>query len=448
MSAIARLLAQQGAVVSGSDCKPSPVTDDLARLGVTIYPSHEPAHVHGAAEVVISSAIRPGNPEWAEAVRLGIPVIHRATKLASLFNASRGIAIAGTHGKTTTSSMTATALTEGGASPTYAIGGYVNLYGRNAELGSGPYFVIEADESDGSLVQFRPEIAVLTNVELDHTDYYKSMDQLDGVVREFLAGVPAHGAIVWCADDLGARRLMENRYAAEAISYAQHTGADYTASNVVLKGLGSTFDVSYKGTLLGRAALHVPGSHNVTNALAVIAVALRAGLSFEQAAAGLAAFTGVQRRFQIWSCQNEVTVVDDYAHHPSEIRATLSAARASDAGRIISVFQPHRYSRTASLAEDFGDALSSADTVVVTDIYGAGEDPIPLVTSDLIVQSMHRRNPQADVRLISGLDAVTEFVASIARPHDLVITLGAGDVWKVARGLTERARTAATLTPI
>lgn len=438
MSGIAHLLLQKGVSVSGSDAKESPKTRELRELGATIFIGHAAENLIGAGELVVSSAIRQDNLELAEARRLGIPVLHRSKKLAQLVNSHRGITIAGTHGKTTTSSMVATLLSEKGLSASYIVGGMINSFSANARAGDTNWFVIEADESDGSLVEYNSEIAILTNIELDHVDYYRDTTHLHEVFATYISNVKEGGLCIYCADDPGAVRLLSHyRDRHDSISYGLQEGADLVASNIEFARLGSRFDITFRGENLGRLELQVPGRHNVLNSLAVVAVGLRLGLTFEQIREGLFAFCGVQRRFQIVGRNANYTVVDDYAHHPSEIRATLSAARTGDSKRVIGIFQPHRYSRTQSLAQEFGAAFSHADEVVITSIYGAGEDPIPDVSSDLIVQSL-LENKHPRVHYVDGLDRVEDYVANLLQPDDLVITLGAGDIWKVAEGLSRR----------
>lgn len=438
MSGIARLLLQKGVSVSGSDSKESANTRELRALGGTIFIGHAAENIIGATEVVVSSAIRPDNPELLEARRLGIPVLHRAQKLAQLVNSHRGITIAGTHGKTTTSSMVATLLSQEGFSASYVVGGIINSFSDNARAGDTDWFVIEADESDGSLVEYRPEIAVLTNIELDHMDFYRDTSHLHEVFATYVANVKPGGSCIYCGDDPGASRLMEHfRHRSQCLCYGLQEGAELHASHIEFVGLGSRFDVTFRGKKLGQLELQVPGHHNVQNSLAVVGVGLQVGLSFDQIREGLATFRGVKRRFQIIGRNDRYTVIDDYAHHPSEIRATLSAARTGNPKRVIGIFQPHRYSRTKSLAQEFGAAFCHADEVVITPIYGAGEDPIPDVSADLIVQSL-RENKHPRVHYVEGLDRVEEYVANLVQPDDLVITLGAGDIWKVAEGLSRR----------
>lgn len=439
MSGIARYLVSQGVPVSGSDSKESPTVINLRKLGAEIFIGHAPENVHGASEVVTSSAIRKDNLEVAEANRLGIPVTHRSRKLAELVNSHRGITIAGTHGKTTTSSMVATMMKHAGLAPSYVIGGIINTFADNASCGDTEWFVIEADESDGSLIEYQPEVAVLTNIEMDHQDYYRDTVHLHEIFAEHVQNVKPGGLVVYCSDDPGVLRLVGHGVGSDRffLSYGLREGADIRADNIAFEGLGSSFDVLTSQGTLGRVRLQVPGSHNVQNSLAAITIGLHVGLDIEAIAAGLWEFMGVQRRFQILGRTEQCTVVDDYAHHPSEIVATLSAARQSHKDRIVTVFQPHRYSRTRSLAKDFGAAFSNADEVIIVDIYGAGEEPIANVSSELIVRYLQDNNhPKASY--MPGLEAAEEYIAENLQPNDLVITLGAGDVFKIAHNLSKR----------
>ncbi len=439
MSGIARYMLGQNDAVSGSDSKQSPTVNSLRAMGCEIFLGHNPENVHGATEVVTSSAIRADNPEVVEAKRLGIPVIHRSKKLAQLVNAHRGITIAGTHGKTTTSSMVATMLLHAGIAPSYVIGGIVNTFSDNAGSGSSEWFVIEADESDGSLIEYRPEIAVLTNIEMDHLDFYRDTVHLHEIFAEHLQNVQAGGLVVYCSDDPGVLRLVGHAVGADRIflSYGLREGADIRAENLTFEDLGSSFDVVTSQGTLGSVSLQVPGRHNVQNSLAAVTIGMHLGLNIDQISNGLHEFMGVQRRFQILGRTELCTVVDDYAHHPSEIVATLSAARQSHKNRIVSVFQPHRYSRTKSLAKDFGAAFGNADEVIIVDIYGAGEEPMPNVNSDMLVRHIQENN-HPNVRYIGDLQAAEDFVADNLQPDDLIITLGAGDVWKISHNLSKR----------
>lgn len=440
MSGIARMLLQFGESVSGSDSRDTSITRDLAARGAHIFIGHKASNVEKATELVVSSAIRFDNPELVEAQKLGIPVLHRSRKLAHLVNTHRGIAIAGTHGKTTTSSLMAGTMSAAGVVPSYVVGGIINTSSDSARAGSTDWFVIEADESDGSLVEYEPEIAVLTNIELDHTDFYRDLDHVKEIFGLYISHIRPEGLCVYCSDDANVRELVSHFAGKDVamVSYGLNGPADITASDIEFEGLGSSFTVFRQGSPLGSVRLAVPGRHNVQNSLAVVAAALRVGIDFDAIAHGLGTFRGVQRRFQIIGRNEEYTVVDDYAHHPSEVQATLSAARAAHRdNRIIGIFQPHRYSRTQSLAGDFGAAFSNADEIVVTGIYGAGEEPIPNVTSELIVNSL-RENNHPCVHYADTLEKAEEMVAGMVKPMDLVITLGAGDVWKVAQSLSRK----------
>ncbi|AXA36122.1 MAG: UDP-N-acetylmuramate--L-alanine ligase [Candidatus Sumerlaea sp.] len=451
MSGIAHLLLEAGEAVSGSDVKESQQTRELAAKGARIYIGHAAENVHGAREVVVSSAIRPTNPEIIEARRLGIPIRHRSEKLAELLDARRGITIAGTHGKTTTSSMAATLLATAGLNPSYAVGGVINTADSNAAGGGSEWFVAEADESDGSLVNFHPEIAIITNVELDHTDYYENLEQVYNVFLAHLKNIKAGGSVVACVDDPGVREVLSRAGLSlplqsgcsrlpndvRVMGYGTTEEAELRAEGIESNGFGYTYTAVQNGERLGRFSLNVPGQHNVLNSLAVIALGRIVGLDTETIARGIAAFRGVRRRFQVIAKTEQVTIVDDYAHHPTELKATLAAARSLHAGRIVAIFQPHRYSRTQSLAREFGAAFHDADVVVLTDIYPASEDPIAGVTSELILQALAENHHPAAF-YVGSLEAAEEFVAANVRPGDMILTLGAGDITKCGPSLARR----------
>ncbi len=437
MSGIARLLLQRGVAVSGSDAKESPITRELVAKGALFFAGHAAANVHGATEVVVSSAIRQDNPELVEARRLGLPEKHRSIKLADLVNSRRGITIAGTHGKTTTTSMAATMLSSAGLFPSYVVGGIIQSFADNARASDSEWIVIEADESDGTLVNYRPQIAVLTNVELDHTDFYKSMKQLDGVFATYLRNIKPGGICVCCADDPGAARILAGFSGRDVITYGLNGTSDISAREIRHDGLVSRFEVWYRGDRLGLVQLQVPGRHNVLNSLGAVGVGIAMEVPFDAISDGLGKFTGVDRRFQILGRANGITVVDDYAHHPSEIRATLAAARQAHGGRIVAVFQPHRFSRVQSLWDDFGAAFGDADEVVLVDTYPACEDPIPGVTTQLIADSA-RAHGHRGVNYPGSLADTEEFVMGFVRPGDLLLTLGAGDLVRTAHTLARR----------
>jgi len=460
MSGIAELLANLGYVVSGSDEKRSATTDRLAAMGIRIASGHDAANIGDAEVVVISSAVRPTNPEVVEAGRRHVPVIPRAEMLAELMRLRFAIAVAGAHGKTTTTSMIALALERAGLDPTAVIGGRLSAFGSNARLGRGELMVAEADESDRSFLKLFPSIAVITNIDHEHLENYGSFDDLQQAFVDFANKVPFYGAVVACLDD-GNLAAVLPRMTRRVVTYGLDSAdADLTATDVQLGPLSATATVHQRerggshrrleraqpasGDLgerrkaratLGTLALAVPGRHNLLNALAAVAVGLELGLSFDRVAAGLKEFRGAERRFDVRGEPNGILVVDDYGHHPTEIAAVIAAARTFGR-RIIVAFQPHRYSRTASLMSAFGPALGAADHVVLTDIYPAGEDPIPGVTLETLGDAV-RRSASVPVDLVARLDDVVPAVVRVARPGDIVITLGAGSIGTLPDRLVE-----------
>lgn len=426
MSALAQILLAQGAEVSGSDLAESAAVKRLRRQGARIYVGHRESHVEQEAPdtVVVSSAVPPDNPEAALARARGIPVLGRAEMLARLMQGRDGIAVSGTHGKTTTTSMIALVLERSGLDPTVAIGGELNDIGSNAKLGRGPHFVAEADESDGSFLFLKPRIAVVTNIDADHLEHYGTVEQIAQTFQQFVSRVPAGGLVVTCADDPLAAGLDSGP--ARRTTYGLRAAADYTARDVRLEGMGSRCTVTERGAVLGQLSLQVPGVHNISNALAAVAVGRHLGLAFDSIAQALAAFRGARRRFEVLGEEQGILVVDDYAHHPTELRATLAAARQINR-RIVAVFQPHRYTRTHFLMNDLAGSFQDADRVILTDIYAALEQPIPGVT----VERLHREMKTAigpKVDLVRDKSAIPGFLLAAARPGDLVLTLGAGDV--------------------
>jgi len=434
MSGIAELLANLGYVVSGSDEKRSPATDRLAAMGIRIAQGHAAANVGDTDVVVVSSAVRPANPELMEAARRQIPVIPRAEMLAELMRLRYAIAVAGAHGKTTTTSMIAVVLERAGLDPTAVIGGRLSAFGSNARLGRGELMVAEADESDRSFLKLFPTIAVITNIDYEHLENYGSFEELQQAFVEFANKVPFYGAVVACADDPPLAAVLP-RMTRRVTTYGLDRRADVTAANVSFKPFGSSATVNRKGQELGAVELSVPGRHNLQNALAAIAVGLELDLRFEQIAAGLRDFRGAERRFEVRGEPNGILIVDDYGHHPTEIAAVLSAARTLGR-RIVVAFQPHRYSRTSALMHEFGRALSAADRVVLTDIYAASEDPIPGVTLDALAAAV-RAGVDVPVEVAPTLDDVVDAVTRIARPGDVVITLGAGSIGTLPDRLVE-----------
>jgi UDP-N-acetylmuramate--alanine ligase len=430
MSGIAELLANLGYAVSGSDARRSDITDRLAALGVRIDSGHDARHVGDADVVVVSSAVRSDNPEVMEARRRHVPVIPRAEMLAELMRLKFGIAIAGAHGKTTTTSMVALMLEQAGLDPTAVIGGRLSAFGSNARLGRGVYVVAEADESDRSFLKLSPAIAVVTNLDCEHMDTYGSFERIVDAFVDFAERVPFYGAVVVCADDPPAS-AMRQRLSRRTITYGFAGDADVRGLDPVTDGRSGRCRVQFNGAdRAGDIALHVPGRHNLQNALAAVAVGREIGIPFERIASALAGFRGVERRFQTKGAEGGVTVVDDYGHHPAEIAAVLRAARDGDPKRLVVVFQPHRFTRTRDLLDDFGPALSLADVVILTDIYAAGEAPIPGVTIETLAGSV--RPHVATLHVVASLDKVPEFVATLVQPGDLVITLGAGSIGGVA----------------
>jgi UDP-N-acetylmuramate--alanine ligase len=445
MSGIAELLVNLGYDVSGSDAKTSDVTDRLTRLGVRVMRGHDAAHVGAADVVVTSSAIAPGNAEVEEARRRRIPVIPRAEMLAELMRLRYGIAIAGAHGKTTTTSMVALVLERAGLDPTAVIGGRLSAFGSNARLGRGDYMVVEADESDRSFLKLTPAIAVVTNIDREHMESYGSWDALQQAFVDFANKVPFYGTVVACVDDEPVRALVP-RMTRRVITYGfAGSGAAITGHDTVLEAFGSRCLVVHAPQTgapvrLGALQLRVPGRHNLLNALGTVAVGLEAGIPFGQIASGLEEFRGAERRFQLRGEVRGVMVVDDYGHHPTEIAAVIAAARAGIDRRVVVVFQPHRYTRTRDLLPEFGRALGAADEIVLTDVYSAGEAPIEGATAEAIEAEV--RKTGRPVTLVKALDELPAVVARLARPNDLVVTLGAGSIGTVAERILEALDTA------
>jgi UDP-N-acetylmuramate--alanine ligase len=451
MSGIAELLANLGYVVSGSDEKRSPVTDRLGTLGIRIAVGHDAEQVGDADVVVVSSAVRPANPEVGEAVRRQIPVIPRAEMLAELMRLRFAIAVAGAHGKTTTTSMIALVLERAGLDPTAVIGGRLSAFGSNARLGRGELMVAEADESDRSFLKLFPTIAVITNIDHEHLENYGGFDDLQQAFVDFANKAPFYGGVVACADDPNLAAILP-RMTRRVTKYGLDSpDVDLTATDVVMGPLTVTATVKRRarrgatsrraGDLpsamapLGTLSLAVPGRHNLLNALAAVAVGTELGLSFERIAAGLKDFRGAERRFEVRGEANGVLVVDDYGHHPTEIAAVLAAAR-SLGRRIVVAFQPHRFTRTAALMDAFGPALAAADHIVLTDIYSAGEEAIPGVTLDALAAAV-RASVRTPVDVVPRLDDVVPAIVRVARPGDVVITLGAGSIGTVPDRLVE-----------
>ena len=436
MSGIAEILRSLDFGVSGSDLKESDVTRRLSELGVHIDIGHREGNVRDADVVVISSAVRPDNPEILEARRRQTPVIQRAEMLAELMRLKHGVAIAGSHGKTTTTSLVATVLRAAGLDPTVVVGGKVNALGSNARLGHGDILVAEADESDGSFLRLTPTIAVVTNIDPEHLDHYGTHEALKDAFVTFVEMVPFYGLGVLCLDHPHVQAILP-RIQRRHVTYGLSAQADYRAVHTTFHGLETHFTAYRRHDRLGDFVVKMPGAHNVLNTLAAIAVADELEVPLDVVRNALASFGGVQRRFTIVGEVNGITLVDDYGHHPAEIEATLEAARRGFDRRVVVAFQPHRYTRTAALRDEFARAFNRADVVLITEIYAAGEEPIPGVSGATLAESV-RAHGHHDVTFVPTRAGVTDALEAIVKPGDLVIALGAGDINKCVRELLSR----------
>ena len=437
MSGIAEVLLNMGYRITGSDVKRGETVERLEQLGAKVFIGHDPAHIADAHVVVYSSAVARDNVEVAAARARQVPVIPRAEMLAELMRLKYGIAVAGTHGKTTTTSIVAAVLAEGRLDPTVVVGGRITSLGSNARLGQGEYLVAEADESDGSFLKLSPTIAVVTTIDAEHLDYYGSLESISEAFLTFINKVPFYGAAVLCLDQPNVQLLIP-RVDKRVITYGLESAADLTARRLTLDGLTSRFEVLHHGAPLGECTLRVPGRHNVLNAMAAIAVGLDLEIPFVTIQKGVAEFSGVQRRFQVRSESRGVLVVDDYGHHPAEIRATLAAAKAGFDRRVVTVFQPHRYTRTLHLRQEFLTAFNQSDALVVMDIYAAGETPIDGVTGRDLADAIRAHGHRDVVYLGSDRSRILDYLEDVIRPGDLVITLGAGDVGQLGQALLDR----------
>jgi len=437
MSGIAEVLLNLGYGITGSDLGQTDITQRLATLGAVIFKGHDEIHLGDADVVVTSTAVKSDNPEVLAAHRRNIPVIPRAEMLAELLKMKFSIAVSGSHGKTTTTSMISTVLGQGGLDPTMVIGGKLASIGSNAKMGGGEIIVAEADESDGSFLKLGPCIAVITNIDREHLDHYRDIDEIKAAFLQFANIVPFYGSTVLCLDNLHIREILP-QIKRKTITYGLEPPADYRAADINIRGTWTSFNVLYREELLGAAVLNVPGLFNVYNALATIAVAREIDMDFPAITAGLKTFTGVQRRLEVKGIGGGVTVVDDYGHHPTEIRETLAAARTVWPGRLLVVFQPHRYTRTRALFEEFTGAFSDADLLVITDIYAASEAPIPGVNSENLAAAI-RKQKQQEVMYIADFDAISDRLLALARPGDVIITQGAGSVWKIGEEYLQKA---------
>jgi UDP-N-acetylmuramate--alanine ligase len=448
MSGIAEVLLTMGYDVSGSDVADGDNTRRLARLGARIeVGAHDSSRVtEDIAVLVISSAVTFANPEVVRARELKIPVIPRAEMLAELMRMKYGVAIAGSHGKTTTTSLIGTVLREAGRDPTVVVGGKLRTLGSNARLGQGEFLVAEADESDGTFVLLSPIVAVVTNIDREHLDFFGDMDRVRGAYLEFIHRVPFYGLAVLCLDNLNVRGLVPQVHK-RCVTYGTSPDADWQARELRVEGFETVFEVWRGGERLGPVRLRMPGRHHALNALATLVVADELGVPFRLAAQALAEFGGIHRRFEVKGEEQDILVVDDYGHHPEEVRATLRAAREGFQRRLVVAFQPHRYTRTRDLFGEFLDAFDDADVLLLTDIYAAGEPRIDGVTSEGLFQALKRRG-HLDVQHVPARDALPEALLGVLRPGDLLLTLGAGDITRVGDELLALLRSGAPVRQI
>jgi UDP-N-acetylmuramate--alanine ligase len=430
MSGIAEILMDQGFRITGSDRAASDNTERLASLGAKVFIGHEAKNLEQDVDaLVFSSAVTPDNPEIVEAHKRKIPVIRRAEMLAEVMRLKYGIGVAGTHGKTTTTSMISLVLMEGGVDPTVIVGGRLHgLAGSNARLGKGDFIVVEADEFDRSFLSITPTIAVLTTLETDHLDCYRDLEDIKGAFIQFAAKVPFYGFVVLCLDEPALQDIMP-KIKKKIITYGLNGQADLQAVDIVHKQNTSSFLVIHEGKDLGHVTLQIPGKHNVQNALAAIAVGLELSVPFPKVKAGIEKFTGVFRRWEVKGEIDGITIIDDYAHHPTEIKATLAGAKSGWRRRVICVFQPHLYSRTRDFYEDFGRSFFNSDILVLTDVYPAREEPIQGVTGELIANTA-KEVGHKQVHYIPDKKNIPDFLMTIKQKGDIIITMGAGDIWK------------------
>lgn len=435
MSGIAELLHNQGYKVSGSDLRETDITRRLQAMGCVIRYGHHADHIKDAHVVVISSAVKPDNPEVRAAKENQVPVIPRAEMLAELMRMKQGIAVAGSHGKTTTTSLIATILSRAGMDPTIVIGGKLNSIGTNAKLGEGDYLVAEADESDGSFLKLNPVIALITNIDPEHMEHFHTMDNLRAAFISFANKVPFYGAAIVCLDHPEIQGILP-AIQKRIITYGLSAQANYHAENIRQEGFETVFDLVKNQTPSGEVRVRMPGRHNALNAIAAIAVSQELGIPLQEAKQALREFEGVQRRFQERHTIRDILIIDDYAHHPREIEATLQAAKSGWDRRVIAVFQPHRYTRVRDLMDEFFRCFYQADKLIVTNIYPAGERPIEGINAKKLYEGILRHGHR-DVHYIEDFEGIAAFLASNTRAGDMVITLGAGDVWKVGDMLAE-----------
>jgi UDP-N-acetylmuramate--alanine ligase len=439
MSGIAMVLHNLGYTISGSDQRFSATTERLAPMGIRVYEGHAAGHVAGAKALVVTSAVRADNPELVEARRLGIPVIPRGELLAELMRLKFGIAIAGSHGKTSTTSMTAAVLAHAGLDPTVVVGGKVGtLGGENARLGQSDFLLVESDESDGSFLKLAPILAVVTNIDREHLDHYHSIEEIRAAFRDFVNKVPFYGAAVLCLDDENVQQILP-AVKRRTITYGVSAQADLQIAEAEYGHLASRWKLRLRGEELGAFEIRVPGAHNVLNATAAVALALELDVPVAVIASGLLEYAGVDRRFQRRGEARGVTVVDDYGHHPTEVRATLAAARLCRFGRIHVIFQPHRYTRTQHLLDEFARSFHQADAVYLMDIYAASEPPIAGVSSEVLVERLQDFGHRG-ARYCGSMESAVAAVVEAAAPGDVIVTMGAGSVWQAGEKILARLR--------
>ncbi len=441
MSGIAEVLLNHGYDIQGSDLKTSKITDRLVALGASVFTGQDPANLDQAEVVVISSAIKCGNPELDEARRRGLPVVRRAEMLAELMRLKSNIAIAGTHGKTTTTTMMAELMVAGGFDPTVVNGGIIHAYGSNARMGQGEWMVVEADESDGTFNRLPATIAVVTNIDPEHMEHWGDFDQLREGFFDFVSNIPFYGLAVCCIDHPEVQALVGRVTDRRIVTYGFNAQADVRALNLRYEGGVAHFDIHLQpeGVMIEGCTLPMPGDHNISNALAAVAVARHLGMKRAEIRTALAAFGGVNRRFTKVGEVNGITIIDDYGHHPVEIAAALKAARQSSEGRVIAIHQPHRFTRLHSLFDDFCNCFNDADVVAITDVYAAGEDPIAGASRDDLVSGLIRHGHR-HARALAGEDEIERLVREQARPGDMVICLGAGTISGWANALPDRLK--------
>lgn len=435
MSGIARIMLNQGIKVSGSDIKENKIIEQLRDRGADIFIGHNALNIKGAGTVVYSTAIRQDNPEISQARKLNIPLIKRAQALAELMMDKIVITISGSHGKTTTSSLVSYLLLEAGYSPAAAIGGILKNINSNACPGDGKFFIAEADESDGSFLYYNPKYSIITNIDYEHLDYYKDFLNEIEAFRQFMRKTDSHGCLFCCSDDANLKDLAADCNSRH-VFFGLGRGADIYARNIKLNGMSSEFDCFYRGEFAGSFILSVPGVHNVSNALSVIALGIELGIDKQVIKKAFISFKGISRRIEIKLSCNDYLLIDDYAHHPTEIKATLKAIRNIKAGRMVVVFQPHRYTRTKLLLKEFGRCFDLADYIIITDIYSASEPPLEGINAELVREEIKKYAPEKKVRFLCKKELISH-ILEIARPNDLIVTLGAGDIADTCNELVE-----------